>query len=276
MNKEELASLSRYIRIEIESIIIPITIDLSTHKVIDWKNEYGSKSIFEKVVDTGIYILLDENKQEIYRIEGYVPNEFLPEKDGYGDYLTLNIAQDGTVTNWYDEPDFQEFIEQGYSPLSVTSEENIQLVINTFLLPLSKSIDDKLIHYVKNGFYDCGTSPQLSLMPNETHKCLELSQNEDTNKHNPEYSRYLRETKSMWLDFYARCPLYSNQSLRYANIWTDIELHKDHIRVKALHKDYPYTQLPSLHEIEEISDLFQQTLLQMIHGKIENKKYLGE
>jgi len=35
MNKEELASLSRYIRIEIESIIIPITIDLSTHKVID-------------------------------------------------------------------------------------------------------------------------------------------------------------------------------------------------------------------------------------------------
>ncbi|MBR5983387.1 MAG: hypothetical protein IK025_06675 [Bacteroidales bacterium] len=106
-----------------------VTIDLTTHKIIEWKQEYGDMYLFTKVVDDGTYSLLDENKNELYRIDGYVPNNLLPEKDGFGDYLTLQVNEDGIIENWYDEINFKDFIEYGFSTIAVTQYENFGVIV---------------------------------------------------------------------------------------------------------------------------------------------------
>ena len=61
-----------------------------------------------KVVDTGIYILLDKDKNELARIDCYVPdNHSIPGE--YGDYLDFKISN-GFITNWYKNPTYEEFL----------------------------------------------------------------------------------------------------------------------------------------------------------------------
>ena len=50
-------------------------------------------SIFAKVVDTGIYELLDENHNVLFKSEGYVPflMDYYNCRPGYGDYIELLI-----------------------------------------------------------------------------------------------------------------------------------------------------------------------------------------
>ncbi len=70
-----------------------ITIDLETKKVISNQKD----DIFYKVVDTGTYVLLDEEDNVIKTIyDDYVPN-CIPNE--YNDYIDLEI-QDGKITNW--------------------------------------------------------------------------------------------------------------------------------------------------------------------------------
>lgn len=50
-------------------------------------------SIFAKVVDTGVYWLLDENMQPVYKSEGYVPSlmDYYNKNKGFGDYIELLV-----------------------------------------------------------------------------------------------------------------------------------------------------------------------------------------
>ena len=52
-----------------------------------------SYSFFAKVVDTGVYWLLDENMQPVYKSEGYVPSlmDYYNRNKGFGDYIELLI-----------------------------------------------------------------------------------------------------------------------------------------------------------------------------------------
>ena len=90
---------------------LEIFIDLKEHKILDWDENCHETHLFEKVVDRGIYILYGKEWNEITRIESYVPNKCLPEKDGFGDYLTLDIDNKVVISNWYDNPDFKELYE---------------------------------------------------------------------------------------------------------------------------------------------------------------------
>lgn len=47
-------------------------IDLKTHKLLDWKPEYGDLYFQAKVCDSGTYILLDKDKKVICKIADYV------------------------------------------------------------------------------------------------------------------------------------------------------------------------------------------------------------
>ena len=38
-----------------------------------------------------------------------VPNKLIPEHDGDGRYVDIVISQKGYITNWYNEPSFEEF-----------------------------------------------------------------------------------------------------------------------------------------------------------------------
>ncbi|MDR1924788.1 MAG: hypothetical protein LBQ66_10480 [Planctomycetaceae bacterium] len=90
---------------------IVLKIDVKTGKIQNWKS-ITSVDIFLKVTDNGIYKLYDENLNLLYAIHGYVPNELIPERDGFGDYITLNVNEDGLITNWYENPSIEDFLEE--------------------------------------------------------------------------------------------------------------------------------------------------------------------
>jgi hypothetical protein len=48
---------------------------------------------FHKAVDNGIYTLFDNKGKVLKRDEGSVLNKLIPDKDGRGDYITLNIEK---------------------------------------------------------------------------------------------------------------------------------------------------------------------------------------
>ena len=86
-------------------------INLKTHKLLNWKPEYGSLYLQAKVCDSGTYFLLDKDKKTICKIADNVPNGLIPEVDDCGDYIRLRINEDDTVENWFEEPDFSDFME---------------------------------------------------------------------------------------------------------------------------------------------------------------------
>jgi len=82
-------------------------INVETGIIENW-NIGTTASVHYKCCDVGIYKLLDEDKNVIIEIEGYVPNIMCPKKDGYGDYVIMDIDENGKIMNW--KVDFTEFI----------------------------------------------------------------------------------------------------------------------------------------------------------------------
>lgn len=80
-----------------------LDIELKTGQILNMKKVFKPFKLFLKVVDTGIYRLKNEKGEVLYELEGYVPNYIVPEKDGYGDYINLKIADNGLILNWYDD-----------------------------------------------------------------------------------------------------------------------------------------------------------------------------
>ena len=75
------------------------TIDLETGVINDWPKG-TTASIHYKVCDAGIYTLIDDQNNEVITRDGYVPNMLCPEGDGYGDYVIMNIDENGKINNW--------------------------------------------------------------------------------------------------------------------------------------------------------------------------------
>ncbi len=86
------------------------TVEVDTGKITEWpKGKTGS--MFMKVVDGGTYILRDESKNEVARIdEDYVPNSLIPGE--YGDYIHLEIDENGVITNWLKNPSVDDFFTE--------------------------------------------------------------------------------------------------------------------------------------------------------------------
>ena len=81
-----------------------ILIDLNEGKVVGWPKGFWLKTCF-KVCDEGEYSFLDENKNEIINItdeykQYYVPNFMAIEDSGYGDYVCINIDEDGNIEHF--------------------------------------------------------------------------------------------------------------------------------------------------------------------------------
>lgn len=86
-------------------------IELRSHNLLNWSEEYGDIFFQAKVSDSGTYFLLGKDNKALCRISGYVPNRLIPDADGCGDYIRLRIKSNGTIENWPDVPDFSEFID---------------------------------------------------------------------------------------------------------------------------------------------------------------------
>lgn len=87
-------------------------IDIEIGKIDGWPA--GRSGIVEmKVCDQGCYYLIDKSGIEIASIENdYVPNRIIPGK--YGDYVDLQINEDGEVTNWK-KPSEEALLEAFYT-----------------------------------------------------------------------------------------------------------------------------------------------------------------
>jgi hypothetical protein len=84
-------------------------IELETGIIVNWEKG-KTASIHYKCCDDGLYRLLDENRNEIMAIEGYVPSIMCPKKDGYGDYVIMDIDVDGKIDGWV--ADLSDFTEE--------------------------------------------------------------------------------------------------------------------------------------------------------------------
>lgn len=142
-------------------------IDLKTHKLLDWKPEYGDLYFQAKVCDSGTYILLDKDKKVICKIADYVPNGLIPEAADCGDYIRLRIKHDGMIENWPENPDYSYFIEGSESveriDMSIVEEPILDIKVEftysqlmTKLLQLPKflqlEIGKALVENTSEGF----------------------------------------------------------------------------------------------------------------------------
>ena len=89
-------------------------VDLKTHKLLNWKPEYGDLYLQAKICDSGTYFLLDKDKKAICRIAGY-----------------LRINSDGTIENWPENPDYSDFIEETESVERIDTDIEEEPILDT-------------------------------------------------------------------------------------------------------------------------------------------------
>ena len=86
------------------------TVDIDTGRINDWP-EGKSGRLQMKVTDCGVYTLRDEDNQVVAEIEqGYVPHGVVP--GSFGDYIELQINEQGVITNWPKHPDLDAFFNE--------------------------------------------------------------------------------------------------------------------------------------------------------------------
>jgi hypothetical protein len=75
-------------------------IEIDTGIIKDWP--IGTvASIHYKVVDEGNYYLIDEDNNTVLSIEqDYVPSILCPKENGYGDYIIMDISENGQIADW--------------------------------------------------------------------------------------------------------------------------------------------------------------------------------
>jgi hypothetical protein len=112
---DDLREFKKYVKkakIDNGDAICKFIVDLKSHKIAEWDSKVGAPgSLFYKVVDRGTYTLIGADGEILKALSGYIPNRLIPPTDGYGDYIELRVAADGTITNWYEEDSFDEFDE---------------------------------------------------------------------------------------------------------------------------------------------------------------------
>lgn len=87
-------------------------IDINKGVIVNWP-QGTTADIHYKVCDQGEYFLLDENHNEVLSLTGgqYVPNKLIPDSDGCGDYIIMQIDEMGKILNWYENPSIEEFMQ---------------------------------------------------------------------------------------------------------------------------------------------------------------------
>lgn len=86
-------------------------IDLATGRIINWKQGVRA-SISYKVVDEFECYITDADNAIVTKYEGYVPSFMAITDEGYGDYVYLEINENGMIADWaFTDRDFKELDE---------------------------------------------------------------------------------------------------------------------------------------------------------------------
>jgi hypothetical protein len=81
-------------------------IDIETGVVTNWKQGTVA-AVHYKVCDNGEYPLFDKENNLIKTVKGYVPKIMCPKESGYGDYIIMDIDENGKINDW--DIDLSEF-----------------------------------------------------------------------------------------------------------------------------------------------------------------------
>ncbi len=94
-------------RIDDEECWFPV-IDIDSGIITNWE-QGKTANIDYKVCDDGVYFVLDEKGNEIIVYDGYVPKTMYPKENGYGDYIKMDVDENGLIANWkFDIDDFKD------------------------------------------------------------------------------------------------------------------------------------------------------------------------
>jgi hypothetical protein len=74
-------------------------IEIETGKILNWKLGVTA-NIHYKVCDDGYYYLLDKSQNLELGKEGYVLDCLSIESQGFGDYITIKVDENGFIRNW--------------------------------------------------------------------------------------------------------------------------------------------------------------------------------
>jgi hypothetical protein len=84
-------------------------IDIETGIIQNW-DKGTVASVHYKVCDDGTYALMTADKEVIKSVEGYVPSCLCIGENGYGDYIIMDIDENGKIADW--EMDFDYFTSE--------------------------------------------------------------------------------------------------------------------------------------------------------------------
>ena len=87
-----------------------VNIDVDKGQIIDWP-QGTTASLNYKVCDEGSYALYDENDKLIDEINDYVPRIMCPNEEGYGDYIIMDIDENGFIQDWDANNEFANLLD---------------------------------------------------------------------------------------------------------------------------------------------------------------------
>ena len=74
-------------------------INVDTGQIENWEKGKIAE-IHYKVCDSGIYSILDSENKLIKKIDGYVISDLAINDSGFGDYIILEINEEGFIKDW--------------------------------------------------------------------------------------------------------------------------------------------------------------------------------
>lgn len=84
---------------------VKVLVELKTGRIVECSParitvDENSDLVHMKVCDSGIYNLLDANKEVLAYYNDYVPDGLAIEDCGWGDYIIFKINPDNTIKDW--------------------------------------------------------------------------------------------------------------------------------------------------------------------------------
>ena len=83
-------------------------IDIDTGRIANW-TQGVTADIHFTVCDAGVYEVIDQYGTIVHTKDGYVPSVMCPKEEGYGDYIIMDVDENGIIQNWKPEDILEMF-----------------------------------------------------------------------------------------------------------------------------------------------------------------------
>lgn len=263
---------------------VNIIVDVKNRKVMDWDMRYGNWSVHAKPVDEGEYDFLNKDFKLICRQKGYVPNEFIPPQDGYGDYIAINVDTEGCLTNWFSASDFRNFVTdntmivlpEDLESITVNAVDKVKRLSYETLLPLSKNIWSAAQSRFKSKYDNLERTMFMEDNRAERNYFDSLSQNNLDYSFSRSYNLKATElVRKLGISFHFR----HYQSAVNDKFWTFnedfvIEFRPDSYYISLLNKELDYNELITNEDMEKIQNALAKAIIDKYQdGIVQNNPY---